>query len=190
MTAAYGEIETNSFKLEKFAIKLQDGSSLVIEEMQTSHLLKVKEMLNAEIKNGNSYPFEEEMDTSAFKKYFKKGFVGLVNDKVVGAFYVKPNYPGRCSHICNGGFLVSTESRGKGIGFALGTAFLKIAPLMGFKASIFNLVFESNTHSIKLWKKLGFEVVGKVPKAGRLTGSLDLVDALVFHYNFENKPVI
>ena len=23
---------------------------------------------------------------------------------IIGCFYVKPNYPGRCSHVCNGGF--------------------------------------------------------------------------------------
>lgn len=25
---------------------------------------------------------------------------------VAGCFYVKPNFPGRCSHVCNGGFIV------------------------------------------------------------------------------------
>ena len=43
------------------------------------------------------------------------------SDTVVGSFYVKPNYPDRCAHICNGGFLVSKESRGKGIGKFLGS---------------------------------------------------------------------
>lgn len=185
MVAAYGQIEISQFQANKFSIELLDGRSLVIEEMQSRHHEKVKQMLNAEIRNGNSYPFDEEMDMLQFENYFKKGFVGLLDNVVVGAFYIKPNYPGRCSHICNGGFLVSAESRGKGIGYSLGSAFVKIAPLMGFKASIFNLVFENNTQSVNLWKKLGFEIIGKVPKAGRLAGSLDLIDALVFYYNFD-----
>ena len=27
----------------------------------------------------------------------------VASGAVLGAFYVKPNFPGRCSHICNGG---------------------------------------------------------------------------------------
>jgi ribosomal protein S18 acetylase RimI-like enzyme len=188
MVAAYGDLKPSSFVLDPLRIPLAtNGRVVVIEEMKEAHFAKVQEMLNSEISNGNTYPLENKMDLNQFQDYFKKGFVGILDDKVVGAFYIKPNYPGRCSHICNGGFLVTSESRGLGIGFALGSAFLKIAPLMGFKASVFNLVFENNTHSISLWKKLGFEVIGKVPKAGRLAGSEDLVDALVFYKNFDNK---
>ena len=58
-----------------------------------------------------------------------------VNDvgTVVGSFYVKPNYPDRCSHICNGGFLVSQNYRGNGIGKFLGICLPNIkAPLEAY----------------------------------------------------------
>jgi RimJ/RimL family protein N-acetyltransferase len=41
-------------------------------------------------------------------------------------------------------------------------------------------VFENNVASVKIWKRLGFEVIGRVPQAARLENSEDLVDALIF----------
>lgn len=49
-------------------------------------------------------------------------------DLCLGSFYVKPNYPGRSSHVCNAGFLVSKAARGKGVGKALGRQYLEWAP--------------------------------------------------------------
>lgn len=66
----------------------------------------------------------------------------------MGTFYIKPNYPGmchvrirtnlivikaltligRCSHICNGGFLTATAARRRGVGQAMGEAYLEFAP--------------------------------------------------------------
>lgn len=45
---------------------------------------------------------------------------------------------------------------------------------------MFNLVFENNTASIKIWDKLGFNVIGRVPGAARLENSEKLVDALIY----------
>lgn len=50
----------------------------------------------------------------------------------------------------------------------------------GYKYSVFNLVFENNTASIKIWDKLGFKVIGRVPRCGRLANSETLVDALIY----------
>jgi len=58
--------------------------------------------------------------------------------------------------------------------------------IAGYKASVFNLVFENNIASVRLWHSLGFREVGRIPKAGRLRNSPDqLVDAIVFYYDFE-----
>lgn len=52
--------------------------------------------------------------------------------------------------------------------------------MKGYKYSVFNLVFENNTASIKIWEKLGFGVIGRVPGAARLANSEELVDALIY----------
>jgi hypothetical protein len=31
--------------------------------------------------------------------------------EVLGCFYVKPNFPGRCGHVCNGGFITKAKFR-------------------------------------------------------------------------------
>ncbi|KAL8284238.1 hypothetical protein RQP46_004987 [Phenoliferia psychrophenolica] len=108
---------------------------------------------------------------------------------VLGMFYVKPNYPGRSSHNCNGGFVVPTVHRGLRVGVNLGRAFLHFAPLLGYKASVFNLVYVSNAASLKIWDSLGFNRVGLVPDAGLLKSAIPgepdvFTDAVVYHKTF------
>lgn len=57
---------------------------------------------------------------------------------------------------------------------------LEYARARGFLAMQFNFVVNSNERAVKLWQYLGFEIVGRLPKAFRHP-SLDLVDALVMH---------
>jgi L-amino acid N-acyltransferase YncA len=134
---------------------------------------------------------------------------------------VKPNFPGRssrvfrrsrdwidtracrCSHVCNGGFLVAVKRRGKGVGRLfvgvlvaaarksrqfrlLGKAFQSIGRDLGYKASFFNLVFVTNTASIKLWDSIGFLRTGLVPGAGTLKGHEQLVDAAQYYCDLTN----
>ena len=51
---------------------------------------------------------------------------------------------------------------------------------MGFKAMQYNLVVSTNEGAIKLWKSLGFFVVGTLPRAFRHP-EFGPVDALVMY---------
>lgn len=51
--------------------------------------------------------------------------------------------------ICNAGFLVVPRFRGMGVATRLARSFVKYAPLLGYKASVFNLVYVNNTASVK-----------------------------------------
>ncbi|KAJ5595058.1 uncharacterized protein N7459_001266 [Penicillium hispanicum] len=160
---------------------------------------------SAEIERGATYPMEQPMGLQQFAEYWFGTFAviavldeedaaageglkeGREWEKVcLGTFYIKPNYPGRCSHICNAGFITTTAARGKGVGQAMGEAYLEFAPKLGYKYSVFNLVFANNPASIRIWEKLGFSVIGRVPKAARLANSEELVDALIFGRGLEN----
>jgi GNAT superfamily N-acetyltransferase len=44
--------------------------------------------------------------------------------------------PGRCGHICNGGFITKPSAQGKGVGKAMGKAFLSLAPQLGYRAGL------------------------------------------------------
>lgn len=150
---------------------------------------------NLEIERGNTYPHDEPLTVEEFILYWFSQFAAIMTigdspslnatttnweQSFLGTFYIKPNYPGRCSHVCNAGFLVNSAIRGKGIGKIMGQLYLQLAPKLGYTYSVFNLVFETNVASIKIWDALGFERVGRIKGAGRLKGHENKVDAIVF----------
>ncbi|KAK2463133.1 hypothetical protein APHAL10511_004788 [Amanita phalloides] len=101
---------------------------------------------------------------------------------------VKPNYPGRSSHICNAGFVVPGVHRGAGYGSRLAESYLHYAPRLGYQASVFNLVYVNNAASVRLWERLGFVKAGRIPRAGRLKtqdgSGEEYVDAWVIYKEF------
>ncbi|KAL4243321.1 Mitochondrial N-acetyltransferase [Abortiporus biennis] len=110
-------------------------------------------------------------------------------DCIAGFYYVKPNYPGRSSHICNAGFVVPSSQRAKGFGSVLARSYLHYGPSLGYEASVFNLVFVNNVASVKLWDGLNFTRAGLIPRAGRLKkadgSGEEYVDAIVFYKRFD-----
>ncbi|KAJ9477144.1 Protein SPT10 [Pseudozyma hubeiensis] len=107
--------------------------------------------------------------------------------QVAGFYYIKPNYPGRSSHLCNAGFVVPPAGRGLGLGGVLGRSFLHYGPRAGYKGSVFNLVYVNNMASVKIWQRLGFTIVGRLPMAGLLKtedGREELTDAYIIFKDF------
>lgn len=165
-------------------------------------------LMNDVIVEGKAWPFESIFETDeSFRGYFLShaSFIVRSMDKedeslnsasVLGCFYIKPNFPGRCSHICNGGFIVNARVRGSRVGTLMAATFLRFARDLGYKAAYFNLVFESNQASIKIWERLGFERVAVIPKAARLVGMpIDpasgmgkLDTAFGYYYDLEKLP--
>ena len=50
----------------------------------------------------------------------------------------------------------------------------------GYTYSVFNLVYESNTASTKIWDSLGFKRIGRVPGCGNLKSFEEPVDAIIY----------
>ncbi|KAL9079689.1 MAG: hypothetical protein Q9159_007707, partial [Coniocarpon cinnabarinum] len=155
---------------------------------------------NAEILDGNTYPMLDPLPALDFRNYWFGVFGAVMllgtaseNTKLIrksfeksgsftpeeweglfiGTFYVKPNYPGRSSHVCNAGFLVAPPFRGSGGGRRMGECYLDWAPRLGYTYSVFNLVYESNVASVRIWEGLGFERIGRVPECGNLKGEAE-----------------
>jgi GNAT superfamily N-acetyltransferase len=84
---------------------------------------------------------------------------------VLGTAHMGPNRPGPGSHVATASFMVSGEARGRGVGRALGEHALWWAREQGYAAMQFNAVVESNVVAVRLWRALGFEIVGTVPEA-------------------------
>lgn len=105
-------------------------------------------------------------------------FVAVLDGKVVGTYFLKPNQPGLGSHVCNAGYAVASSARGKGIATLMCEDSQVQAVAMGFRAMQFNLVVATNERAVRLWQRLGFEIVGRLPGVFRHR-QLGYVDAFV-----------
>jgi len=76
--------------------------------------------------------------------------------------------------------MVHPDAHGQGIGKAMGNHSIKQAKKLGFSAIQFNFVVSTNIVAIQLWLKLGFKIVGTVPKTFNHR-KLGLVDIYIMH---------
>ena len=133
---------------------------------------------------GETYAYSQdttkEQALNIWLKVPRKTFVFEENGKILGTYYLKTNQAGPGSHVCNCGYMVSSKARGKGLGTAMCEHSQQAAKELGFKAMQFNFVASTNEGAIRLWEKLGFETVGKLPKAFNHPAK-GYVDALVMY---------
>jgi GNAT superfamily N-acetyltransferase len=87
--------------------------------------------------------------------------------QIVGTYILKPNQAGTGSHVANAAFMVAPNARGLGVGRKMGEHSLSEARRFGFRAMQFNFVVSTNVPAIRLWKQLGFKIVGTLPAAFR-----------------------
>jgi ribosomal protein S18 acetylase RimI-like enzyme len=57
----------------------------------------------------------------------------------------------------------------------MATSYLHYAPALGYRGSVFNLVYADNAASLKIWDTLGFQRVGLIPGAGKRTRTIGAV---------------
>ena len=84
---------------------------------------------------------------------------------ILGTYYLKPNHEGPGAHVCNCGYVVADQARGRGVASGMCEHSLAEAARRGFRAMQYNLVAASNEGAVRLWKKMGFAVVGTLPGA-------------------------
>ncbi|USD67061.1 GNAT family N-acetyltransferase [Vibrio sp. SCSIO 43136] len=137
-----------------------------------------------------TYAFDPEMTfEQAYALWCEatlKTFVFIQDGNVLGSYYIKPNGMGPSAHICNCGYMVSEQARGKGVARQLCVHSQSQALALGFKAMQFNSVVSTNTVAVELWKRLGFSVVGQVPNAYK-HAQLGYVDTLVMYKWLERE---
>jgi hypothetical protein len=119
------------------------------DQVPLSLLSYLCDQLNKEIEKGDTYPMIDPMPLETFGPYWFANFGAVMilgnisgaeevqqmerdgrdwDKECLGSFYVKPNYPGRSSHVCNGGFLVTDGARNRGVGRLMGEGYLAWAP--------------------------------------------------------------
>ena len=120
------------------------------------------------VEDREGFPQEPPLSRAQFEDYWLAHSTSVVRARVggalAGAYYLKPNFVGRAAHIANAGYFVVAGFRGTGLGRRLVLHSLDEARRVGFDALQFNLVFESNP-ARRLYEGLGFQAVGRVPRA-------------------------
>ncbi|KAF8678966.1 Acetyltransferase (GNAT) family [Rhizoctonia solani] len=215
--SAYGTISTPSnrskepLKTLSYVSKQPEHSILVIHLTKETAPKDLVGLLHGEfeqeLERGQTYPQEGPMDQMAFEAYFLAAdvFVGLIVPSGEVAALQSENIErvraGRdwsqtelsrpliaYEQICNAGFVVRLPFRRLGLGRILGESYVRNAPQLGYKASVFNLVYANNTGSLAIWDRLGFTRAGLIPKAGRLKteNGEEYFDAVVVYKSFED----
>ena len=140
-------------------------------------------LLQATFKAGDTYAYSPQSTEAEIHKAWVElptaTYVALdAQGSLLGTYFIKPNQPGLGAHVCNCGYVVSPAAQGKGVASAMCTHSQAGAVSLGFLAMQFNLVVTTNERAVRLWQRLGFAVVGTLPRAF-MHQRLGLVDALV-----------
>jgi len=136
------------------------------------------------VRAGDTYAYPADTDNPTAEALWMtkpdRTFVFESDGNILGTYYLKTNQEGPGKHVCNCGYMVSSAARGMGIARQMCEHSQGISVAMGFNAMQFNFVASSNDVAVALWKKLGFDVVGILPRAFNHP-TLGLVDAFVMY---------
>lgn len=123
---------------------------------------------NEVVLDGVAFPQMDCLTLESGLTFFNsQTYTGIAVDsdtnEIVGLYILHPNNVGRCGHICNASYAVSSAHRGKHIGESLVSDCIKRAPEFDFTILQFNAVVASNSAALHLYKKLGFIQLGVIP---------------------------
>jgi L-amino acid N-acyltransferase YncA/8-oxo-dGTP pyrophosphatase MutT (NUDIX family) len=142
------------------------------------------EIFRAVVAGRDTYVFHPETPRDEGLAYWFgpdiTSFVAEVDGRVVGMYKLIANRQGLGAHVSNASFMVHPDASGHGVGYSMGSHCLVEARRHGYDAMQFNFVVSTNTRGLALWQRLGFRIVGTLPRAFR-HGRLGLVDAYVMH---------
>jgi len=140
-------------------------------------------LLRETFATGDTYSFSPDSPEAEIRRIWIEApsatFVACdPQGQLVGTYFIRPNQPGLGDHVCNCGYVVSPSAQGQGIAARMCEHSQQWAVANGFRAMQFNFVVATNERAVRLWQRLGFSVVGRLPGAFR-HNLLGFVDALV-----------
>ena len=100
------------------------------------------------------------------------------DNAVLGTYFIKTNHHGGARHVCNCGYVTAAAAQGRGIAAKMCDHSQIAARALSYTAMQFNMVLASNAGAIRLWQRLGFDIVGMLP-LGFDHPTLGLVDGHV-----------
>ena len=157
---------------------------MTIRETQPADADAIWSIFHAVVAGGDTYVFAPDTPRQQALDYFLGpdivSRVAELDGSVVGMYKLIPNRRDLGSHVANASFMVHPSAHGRGVGRAMGEHCLDEARRAGYLAMQFNFVVSTNTAGVQLWQKLGFKIIGTIPRAFN-HARLGLVDAHVMH---------
>ena len=144
---------------------------MIIRKFENKDMPQMISIWNEIVEEGIAFPQEDLLDEVSGKTFFdSQSYTGVAEEDgvITGLYILHPNNVGRCGHICNASYAVSSKVRGQHIGEKLVLDCLGKAAELGFKVLQFNAVVESNTHARHLYERLGFVQLGTIPEGFRM----------------------
>jgi ribosomal protein S18 acetylase RimI-like enzyme len=139
-------------------------------------------LLRATFAAGDTYSFAPDISEADARRVWidtpAATFVTVDGEQLLGTYFLKPNQPGLGDHVCNCGYVVDAAAQSRGIAARMCEHSQQWAVSHGFRAMQFNFVVSTNERALRLWQRLGFEIVGRLPGAFRHREK-GFVDALV-----------
>lgn len=128
---------------------------------------------NEVVEDGIAFPQEETLTLADGREFFDSQTYSAVAEntesgEILGLYILHPNNVGRCGHICNASYAVSSRARGLHIGEKLVKDCMEQGRRHGFRILQFNAVVESNIHARHLYERLGFARLGTIPGGFRM----------------------
>lgn len=153
---------------DEVVVELRSGANASLGPLRADDHDELFAIFADVVATGDGYPHAPPLTREVFDATWVKPvtatIVARVEGHVAGAYYLKPNFAGKAAHIANAGYMVGAGQRGSGIGRALVEDSIWRAPLLGFDAVQFNLVFVSNP-ARSLYERLGWREIGRIPAA-------------------------
>ena len=146
--------------------------NIVVREYSADDIPAMKDIWNEVVDEGVAFPQEDELTDEGAKDFFaQQTYCGVAvgeDGKVYGMYILHPNNVGRCGHIANASYAVSSESRGLHIGEKLVRDCIAQAKEHGFGILQFNAVVATNIHARHLYERIGFKQLGTIPGGFRM----------------------
>lgn len=144
---------------------------MIVRKYEEKDLPEMIRIWNEVVEEGIAFPQEETLDMESGAVFFaSQSYTGVAEEDggICGLYILHPNNVGRCGHICNASYAVSSESRGKHIGEQLVLDCMRKGREIGFRVLQFNAVVESNVHARHLYERLGFVQLGTITGGFRM----------------------
>lgn len=161
---------------------------MLIRRASKSDFESIWSIFQVVIEPGDTYVFAPDTSRDdAFEYWFGTGvktFVVEDEEQIAGMYKLVATQRDLGSHVANASFMVNPHLQGKGIGKLMGLHCIEEAKKAGYLAIQFNFVVSTNESAVALWEKLGFSIVGTLPKAFKHK-HLGYVDAYVMYRSLE-----